>query len=215
MKYDLVIFDLDGTVLNTLEDIKNSINFASRHFIKEADFNLEDVKSFIGSGVIELSKRALRRLDVDEDKHLEFLDLYNSYYSLHQKDNTKPYEDILEVLLTLKQNSLLAILSNKPDVDTKELINDFFPNIFDYIQGSKMGVPPKPDPTLFNELVNALKVDKKRILYLGDSNVDMKLGANVGVDTIGVTWGFQYYQDLIKENPLAIINSPKELLKYC
>lgn len=215
MKYDLVIFDLDGTVLNTLEDIKNSINFASRHFVKEADFNLEDVKSFIGSGVIELAKRALRRLNVDEDKHLEFLDLYNSYYSLHQKDNTKPYDDILEVLLTLKQNSLLAILSNKPDVDTKELINDFFPNIFDYIQGSKMSVPPKPDPTLFNELVSALKVDKKRILYLGDSNVDMKLGANVGVDTIGVTWGFQYYQDLIKENPLAIINSPKELLKYC
>ncbi|MCI5938520.1 MAG: HAD-IA family hydrolase [Bacilli bacterium] len=203
----LVIFDLDGTLLNTLDDISISVNYA----LNKNNLNTvtkDEIKYMIGNGVDLLIKRAIKdNLEKFNDVKCDYL----KYYHENCEVNTRPYDGIIEELIKLKKDHIkIAVFSNKPDNDTNKMIAKYFPNTFDVVLGKKDCNRIKPYPDGVLEIKKKLDIQTNGI-FIGDSDVDIETGKNAHMKTIGVLWGFRNEQYLKEAD--AIIAEPNELYK--
>ncbi len=207
----LVVFDLDGTILNTLEDLTDSLNFVlqQRNYSKRT---ISEVCSFVGNGVLKLIERALPSEVSKEEIEITFK-MFKEYYHLHSKIKTKPYENIKEVICELrKRNYKTAVVSNKIDEVVKELSRDYFSGLFDYSLGEKPSVPKKPAPDMVNIVLESLNISTEEVIYIGDSDVDIETANNIGCECISVTWGFRDKEFLLQHGARFIIDEPLQLL---
>lgn len=209
--YQAVIFDLDGTILNTIDDLGNSANviLAAHGY---PTHTIEQYKTFVGNGIPKLVERMLPP-DVSAEEREKILAEFKQYYDLHKEDKTAPYAGILELLATLKAGGLkLCVLSNKQHYMAVQVVEHYFgAGTFDIIQGNSEQFPPKPDPTSCNAMIAQLGFAKDNILYIGDSNVDMQTAANVGLKKCGVSWGFRTIEELTAAGADYLIHTPQEI----
>ena len=210
--YKAVLFDLDGTLTDTLRDIACAMNRALRlHGLPE--YAVEDYKYLVGNGAKKLAERAVRdRLDLQ----MAVLRDYQAYYETHNLVTTKPYEGIPELLAALAGRGLkLCVLSNKPHADTSHVVSHFFPQIpFAAVRGQMEGVPVKPDPTGALAVAREIQAAPESFLYLGDTSVDMTCARNAGMHPVGVTWGFRTAEELRSAGAELLISHPPELLAH-
>lgn len=211
----LVIFDLDGTLLNTLEDLAASVNYALHAFGYQEHLT-EDYRYMVGNGITKLIERALPEDARTEDLIMHVRAEFISHYSAHKMDFTRPYSGIPELLETLKHKGvILAVASNKFQEATRELIRNYFGgNVFQVVLGQREGVPAKPDPAIVNEILGITCIDKKDTLYVGDSCVDMETALRSGVTPIGVSWGFRPCEELEGSGAVQVVDRPLEIIKY-
>lgn len=207
-----VIFDLDGTLLYTLEDLKNSVNFAlNKSGFKER--SLDEVRQFVGNGIENLMRKSVPD-NITEEEFKACFENFKGHYRIHSEDNTKEYNGITELLKTLKcKGFLLAVVSNKADFAVNTLCKKYFPDLLDCAFGEREGIKRKPCPDSVNEVVKILEVKKENCYYVGDSEVDVKTAHNAEIKCIACTWGFRSKNVLENENPEYIIDSPKEILR--
>lgn len=211
----LVIFDLDGTLLNTIADLAASTNFALSHY-GFPTHKEEEYKFFVGNGINKLFERALPEGQRDEENVMKIRSQFVPYYDAHNADLSKPYPGMNELLRELQEAGMkIAVASNKYQAAAVKLVKQFFPDIdFAAILGQRDGVPSKPDPTIVNEISGLSGIGKKDIVYIGDSCVDMETGKNAGVRTVGVSWGFRPKAELETYNPDFIADDASMLNKY-
>lgn len=203
-----VIFDLDGTVADTLEDLKNSVNYAVG-LLGVAPYDRDTVRSFIGSGAANLIRRALPA-GTDEETAQSILREFRAHYMAHVMDATCPYPGVTEMLEELKSRGFkLAITSNKPDAGTKAIAEALFPGVFDYVAGEKPDVPRKPAPDMVRLALEALGEDSA--VYVGDSDIDVHTAKNAGLECICVTWGFRSVEELKAAGGEIFVSSGEEL----
>ena len=209
--YTTVIFDLDGTLLNTLDDLADSVNFALATYGLPTH-TTEKVCAFVGNGMQNLMQLAAGKQDkVDQD---ELLATFKAHYKKHCKDKTKPYDGIIDALEELHAAGYkFAVASNKYQEGTEQLVEKFFGKYgFVSILGQREGKPIKPDPLIVSEAMDGLPgVKLDEVVYCGDSDVDMQTGLGAGVRTIGVTWGFRTREELAAYKPYALIDHPREI----
>ena len=214
MKYTHVMFDLDGTLLNTLEDLADSGNAA----LKELGLPVHPVECyryFVGNGVHELMKRLL---PLEELNNIELgkilLSKYTAQYNNRWICKTRPYDGMVETLHGLKAaGATLSVFSNKPDEFTKSCIYHFFgDNLFSAVRGGRDDTPRKPDPDGALAILKQIGVKPESVLYVGDTSTDMQTAHAAGFFAIGVTWGFRTRAELEKNNANAIIDAPSEIL---
>ena len=213
MKYKIAIFDLDGTILNTIEDLADSLNYAlTKNGYKER--TVEETQSFVGNGLLMLVKRAINPETSEEEAKKVLADL-KAYYKIHCADKTKPYEGIPELLKDLKTaDYLLAVVSNKADYAVQILCEQYFPGMFDLAVGERENVRRKPAPDSVNAVLAEFELKKADAVYIGDSDVDIETAENVGTDSILVAWGFRG-AEFLKEKGAKNIVFDTEELKSC
>lgn len=209
----LYIFDLDGTLVNSIEDLADSVNIV----LKNHGFKVHDTdkyKFFVGNGTLKLVERALPESEKDEVKVKKYHDEFSKIYAEKCMIKTHAYNGIKEVLNELKlQGNLLAVASNKPDEFSKKIVETIFgKGFFDEISGKKEGVPKKPEPDIVKNIMKKLNVDNKNAIMIGDSAVDVKTAHNSCMKCVGCSWGFRGYDELKKAGADFIINEPKEIL---
>lgn len=209
----LVIFDLDGTLLNTIDDLAHAAN----HALTRCGFPTHDISAypfFVGGGVGHLLERVLPPERRDKDTIARVREIFQEYYEAHLWDYTRPYPGIIDLLTELAARKVkLAVTSNKYQQATSELIAHFFPRMpFDAIHGMREGVPPKPDPSVVFNALTDVPTPKADVLYVGDSGVDMETARRACVDSVGVTWGFRPVSELRQFYAQYIISEPLELL---
>lgn len=209
--YKYVIFDLDGTLLNTLDDLGNAGNFA----LAKQGFpthEIEKYKYFVGNGIPKLIERILP----EEERERSFkrtYDLFCEYYDAHKRDFTRPYEGIPELLYKLSEAGVrAAVVTNKGDEFAERLVADIFNGLIEKTYGSVEGIPKKPDPYLVNKAISDFGAEKKDVLYVGDSGVDMETAFNAGLDSCGVLWGFRNREELIGSGAKTVVTNTEELL---
>ena len=212
-KYRTAIFDLDGTLLNTLEDLKDSVNYAMRACaLKER--TLDEVRSFAGNGIAMLIKRSVNGADEKTEK--KALEIFKEYYKDHCQVKTKPYDGILEMLKTLEENQIkIAIVSNKADFAVKELQKIYFTDSIPIAIGENeaAGIRKKPAPEMVYKALEELGSKPEESVYIGDSEVDIETARNSGMDAIIVTWGFREKEYLKEQGATVIVDSAKELIR--
>lgn len=212
-QYDTYIFDLDGTLLNTLDDLASSVNFALQSCSMPIHTR-DDIRRFVGNGVRLLMIRAVP----DGEKNPQFEEVFNTfrqYYMQHSLDTTRPYDGIQEVLSILRQRGCrLAVVSNKFDAATKELCKYFFPHSIEVAVGEHEaeGIRKKPAPDTVIEALSQLGVSADNAVYVGDSDVDLQTAHNAGLPCISVLWGFRDKDFLLAHGATTFITSPQELL---
>lgn len=209
----LVIFDLDGTLLNTIADLAHSTNYA----LEKNGFpthRLGEYNYFVGNGINKLFERALPEGEKTEENIAKIRRDFLAHYDVHNADNSRPYEGIPELLLALQEKGVqIAVASNKYQAATSKLVGYFFPNIhFTAVLGQREGVKTKPDPGIVAEIREKAQVDAADTLYIGDSNVDMQTAINSGVDGCGVTWGFRPASELESYHPKYIAQKASDIL---
>lgn len=195
VKY-FAVFDLDGTILNTAEDLADAVNYGLKKNGLET-YSTEEVLKMVGNGVKNLVLRA-----IGDKKELfdECFKDFKEYYSAHYAVKTYAYKGVKEALLSLKNSGFtLGVLSNKYDAAVKGLVEIYYGDIFDFVSGEKEGTPRKPDPTSLNDMIKLCGAEKKHTVYIGDSDVDVKTADNAGVKCVSVTWGFRS-KNFIKDN---------------
>lgn len=213
IKPKLIIFDLDGTLLNTIDDLAQSVNFVLEKY-NYPIHGVEQYKHFVGNGITKLIERAMpesqRTAELISKLQADFVD----YYALHGKDHTRPYDGIMELLNELRGRGItLSVASNKHHQATMELIDHYFGrDRFSVVYGKREGTRPKPDPTIVFDIVRECGVSIAEVIYLGDSDTDMQTAQNASVLSVGVAWGFRTQQELINHGAKYIIKTPKELL---
>ena len=210
----LVIFDLDGTLIDTMEDIANACNYA----LEKCGYpvrRLDEYNMLVGRGIDNLFRGALPEGHKTEEMVKQMRDWFVPYYNEHKCDFTKPYDGILETLESLSEAGLrFAVASNKYQEGTEELVKKFFGK-YDFVKvlGQRDGKPIKPDPEIVYEIMGgAPDVTIDEVLYCGDSDVDMQTGLGAKVKTVGVTWGFRTREELEAYSPHALIDTPQELI---
>ena len=212
-KYSIYVFDLDGTLLDTLGDLAASVNYALRsHGMPE--HSIEDVRRFVGNGVRKLMERAVPE-GADNPQFEAAFATFRAYYMEHVQDTTRPYEGIPETLATLKaQGCRLAVVSNKMRKATEELCRHFFPDTIEVAIGEDeaAGIRKKPAPDTVFEAVCVLG-DKGDAVYVGDSDVDIQTAHNAGIPCISVLWGFRDKDFLLQHGAKTLISAPQELLE--
>ncbi|MBQ6798157.1 MAG: HAD family hydrolase [Oscillospiraceae bacterium] len=211
MKYQLIIFDLDGTILDTLEDLSDSLN----HTLTQAGYprrTLAEARSFIGNGIRNLIIRGAPEGTPDEtitELHRQF----NAYYDLHRADKTAPYPGIPALLTRLKEEGrTLCVVSNKPNHAVGPLCSKYFGTLLDAAYGEREGIPRKPAPDAVLAVMKDYGVLPEQTVYIGDSEVDALTAANSGVDCILVDWGFRDRELLEQAKAKALVSTPKALL---
>ena len=209
----LVIFDLDGTLLNTIGDLAKSCNVVlARQGLPQ--HNYADYCSFVGNGIMRLVERAipeqLRQENMVEQVRSDFVEHYTANIATH----TTPYDGIMELLAELdRKGIILAVASNKFQAGTEKLVAKFFPNIkFVSVLGQRVSIPLKPDPTIVEETLAVAKVSKSETLYVGDSGIDIQTAQNAGVRSVGVSWGFRTIEELLECGADHIIDHPRAIL---
>lgn len=210
---ELIIFDLDGTLLNTIADLARSTNYA----LEQLGYPTHEERAYhlmVGNGINKLLERALPEKERTEENILLARELFIPFYSRHSMDKSRPYPGIPELLDSLqKQNKLIAVASNKYQAGTEELIAFCFPEIrFAAVFGQREGINPKPDPAIVHEILNITGTSKEKTLYVGDSGVDMQTAINSGIASCGVTWGFRPRAELEAFCPNHIVGAAGEIL---
>lgn len=207
------VFDLDGTLLNSLVDIANTTNYVL-HKNGFPQWDLDQYRIFVCDGLPTLLQRALAD-NYTPDKIARLAEDFTAYYSSHYNDFTVAYTGMPELLHILYQRGIkLAVLSNKPDRFVKIIIDEMYPDIkFAEIQGKTDDFPQKPDPASLLHVLDKLKVAADEALYIGDSNVDIFTAHNAGVKAIGVTWGFRERSELEEADADYIVDSPDDILE--
>mgnify|MGYP003375568391 FL=1 len=212
----LIIFDLDGTLLDTIKDLGNACNYA----LKKCGFperDMSEYNSLVGRGIYNLFRKALPP-EADGDEYvMKMKEFFIPYYDMHKTDRTRPYKGIPELLEKISDSGIkLAIASNKYQDGTEKLAEKFFRKYkFEAILGQRDGMPIKPDPEIVYEAMQAAGIeDKSDVVYVGDSDVDMITGNNAGVRTIGVTWGFRTKEELLLHSPWKTADSPEQIFEY-
>ena len=210
--YKYVIFDLDGTLLNTLEDLADAGNYA----LSAEGFPVHETESykyFVGNGIPVLIKRICPK-EADELTLKKVHDRFSEYYGAHCLDKTKPYDGISKMLCVLKEHGVkTGVVTNKDHAFSVKLIEDFFGDKISIVRGREDGFPKKPDPYSVNNVIERLVANKKDVIYVGDSNVDMETAINAGVASCGVLWGFRTEKELIESGAVHIAGRPEELLE--
>lgn len=215
MEINAVIFDLDGTLLNTLEDLADSTNFALRSFGYQQR-TIDEVRQFVGNGVAKLIERAIPE-GCDNPNFDNCLAVFKQNYSLNMYNKTRPYDGIIDLLKNLKQKGYkTAVVSNKFDVAVKELCEKYFSGLIDIAVGEneKCGIKKKPSPDTLNIAIERLSVEKDKCVYVGDSDVDIQTAQNAGIACISVLWGFRDEEFLKNSGAYKFVRYPKEILNY-
>ncbi|HIU25300.1 MAG TPA: HAD family hydrolase [Candidatus Copromorpha excrementigallinarum] len=212
MKYKAAIFDMDGTILNTLEDLTEALNYALKtNGLPERSES--DARRFLGNGL-----RRLIELSVPEEagpaERERVFEAFNLYYSRHMGDHTEPYEGILSVIKELRKKGIhTAVVSNKRDYAVRELCERYFRGLFEMAAGEKDGVRRKPYPDSVEEVMKSFGVKGEETVYIGDSEVDAETAENAGADCILVDWGFRDRDFLESIEKAAVVSTPRELLE--
>lgn len=212
--YDTYIFDLDGTLLDTLGDLSASVNYALRQCAMP-EHSVDDVRRFVGNGVQRLMERAVPG-GVGNPMFGKALQTFREYYLLHSLDTTRPYDDIPELLAGLKQRGKrMAVVSNKFCTATEELCRHFFPDTIDVAIGENEaeGVRRKPAPDTVLEALRRLGADKEHAVYVGDSDVDLETARNAGLPCISVLWGFRDRTFLEGCGAKTFVSQPQQILE--
>lgn len=214
-RYSTVIFDLDGTLLDTLEDLTNAVNQALRE-CGYPEHTMEEVKDYVGNGIGLLIQRALpAECDADPEAYEMTLQAFKSFYALHNNDCTAPYEGILEMLGRLKGRKVhVAVVSNKNDPNVKALCAAHFPDLVELAVGEQQGVRRKPEPDSLLYAMKQFRAKKEKTLYVGDSDVDLQTAKNAGVDCAAVLWGFRSEEHLRRAGAQWLFATPEELGKW-
>lgn len=215
-KMKLLVFDVDGTILNTLDTIIYHVN----ETLKENGLNEVDdsdyIRKALGYGSLYLIEQALTHPNNnvhDEEKTKYILDYYTKRYNSNASYLTEPYKGVLELLKQLKDEGYILIAySNKPDIVLQDLmVEKFGENLFDHIEGQKDGIPSKPNPQVLNNIIKEYGISKEDTLYIGDSEVDVKTAKNTELKVVAVTWGFRSREFLEKLDPDYLADNTKEL----
>ena len=209
----IVIFDLDGTLLNTIADLATATNQALQHF-GYPTHSIEAYRFFVGNGINKLFERALPETERTEANVLRIRSQFIPYYNVHNADFSTPSPGIPEVLHTLQSHGiLLAVASNKFQAGTEKLIKKFFPEI-DWVEicGNREGVPLKPDTALVDMILDKAGVERKGCVMIGDSGVDIQTAHNAGITSVGVSWGFRSRSELKENGADYIADDATELL---
>lgn len=211
----LAIFDLDGTLLNTIADLAAATNYALEQF-GYPTHDTDAYRFFVGNGINKLFERALPEGERTPENVGRIRSKFVPYYNLHNADLSRPYPGIEELLNQLQQQHFqLAVASNKYQEATAKLIGQYFPSIrFTAVFGQRENVPTKPDPQVVNEIIQMAGVNKEEVVYIGDSGVDMQTGRNAGVTTIGACWGFRPKSELQAFNPDLLAENPAEIARF-
>lgn len=212
--YKIVVFDLDGTLVNSLYDLGNSVNKGLLK-IGADPYPIEKYKTFVGNGREKLIERAMGSLYNDEVKRKIVRDTFNTEYALHSNDNSKGYEGCEELLENLKKAGILtAVLSNKPDEYVPEILKKVYPDhIFTEAWGQKPEYKCKPDKKSLYAILKKYNIKPDECLYVGDSDVDVFTAQNAGVDMIGVEWGFRGKEELLQAGAKRVVSKAEEILK--
>jgi len=214
VKYEAVIFDLDGTLLDTLADLSDSMNAALRQ-LGFPTHDMEEYRYFVGDGMGTLARRVLPPDCCDEATVTRSIQLMSAEYNCRWNVKTKPYPGIEKLLDELEAAGIqMAVFSNKPDAFTKMMIPallsrwNFYP-----VLGARPGVPVKPNPQGAVEITKILGIAPERFLYVGDTNTDMCTATAAGIYAVGVTWGFRKIEELLEHGAKSIIQRPSDLMK--
>ena len=211
MKINTVIFDLDGTLLDTLQDLCDSVNYIMTN-IGHKNREAKEVRSFLGNGPSNLLKKCLSS-DLEEEEFAKVLDQYKAYYQINMHNKTIPYPGIIDLLEELKNRGYkLAIVSNKQDEAVKVLVEKYFKGLIDTAAGESAAIKRKPAPDTIYKAIEVLGSKRDEAIYVGDSEVDAKAAKNAGIPCVLVTWGFRDREDLEKEKPDYIIDRAGDLL---
>lgn len=213
MKYDAVIFDLDGTLTDTLADLRNSVNYALGNF-GFPERTTEEIRSFVGNGV-----KRLVFLSVPEntpgDISEKCLAVFKEHYAANSLVETKPYEGVTDMLKKLKDNNVkTAVVTNKMHSAAVDIVEFFFENLIDVTVGQVDGAAQKPEPDGIYKAIELLGISKESTVYVGDSEVDCITAKNAGVPCIGVTWGFRDREVLVSNGAEYIADAPAEIFDY-
>ena len=215
----IIIFDLDGTLLNTIDDLGYACNYALEQ-TGYPTFAIEEYPAKVGNGINNLIRRALPEAERSEENILRVREYFVPYYNEHNCDFTRPYDGIPELLKTLKtQGHMLAVASNKYQAATEKIVNHFFPGVFDVILGEREGVERKPNPQIVYDILSQLSTlhtasaDRKnsQLIYLGDSLVDFETARNANVPFVACSWGFVAREKLVEAGIEHIIDKPEEI----
>ncbi len=215
MSKKLAVFDLDGTLLNTIADLAAATNHALSA-LGYPTHKTEAYNFFVGNGINKLFERALPEESHTEQEIRKVRELFIPYYNEHNADLSEPYEGIPELLETLQKQGLrLAVASNKYQEATTFLVKRYFPNVnFISVLGQREGIPTKPHPYIIEEIIRTAGVNREEVVYIGDSCVDMETGRNAGVSTVGVTWGFRPKAELEVYKPAYIAQTAEEVAAF-
>lgn len=213
MHYKAILFDLDGTLLDTLEDLGNAANcvLAGKGF---PIHTLDMYRYFVGDGVTMLMNRALPEDNRNDDTIRACVRAFREEYGRNWHVKTRPYDGVAEMLDALTANGLkMAVLSNKPDEFTKQCVTEFLPDwTFDMVLGQSNSVPLKPDPSGAREIAKCLNISPSNFIYLGDTAIDMKTAVTAGMFPVGALWGFRTEKELRENGARALIKRPQEIL---
>ncbi len=210
----LVIFDLDGTLLDTIGDLAASCDeVLRRHNL--ATYSLDEYRHFVGNGVVRLVERSIPEELRSEEFIAELRKEFVVYYSENIDKHTEIYPGIMWLFGELKKRDIeVAVASNKFQNGVRKLVTSFFPNIhFEAVLGQRPDVPLKPHPQIIRDIMQITSYAADKILYVGDSGIDMETAKAAGVESVGVTWGFRSREELVESGADHIIDSPKEILK--
>ena len=210
-----VIFDLDGTLLDTIADLAESANYALKQ-LGYPTHDVETIRTFVGNGINKLLERALPTHEQTEENVMRMRSHFVPYYDVHNADLSSPYPGIVYLLEDLQAKGIqIAVASNKYQEATVKLVKQYFPDIdFVEILGQREGINVKPDPSIVFDILQKTHVSKEDVLYVGDSGVDMQTAINAGVDAVGVTWGFRPRAELESFQPMGLIDQAEELLGF-
>ena len=209
----LVIFDLDGTLLNTIDDL----GYACNHALEVCGYPTHSISEYprlVGNGVNKLIERALPEGHKDQQTVRQLREYFVPYYNAHNCDYTKPYEGIPELLAVLKgRGCRMAVASNKYQEATEKIVAHFFPRMFDVVLGERVGVERKPNPQIVRDILEKVQREEGElsITYVGDSLVDRDTAANAGVPFVACSWGFVPREKLVEAGCERIIDTPAEL----
>ena len=211
MSYDVYVFDLDGTLLDTLRDLTASVNYALR-WAGMPERTIEEVRWFVGNGVKKLMERAVPN-GTDNPRFAEVYQEFRDHYLHHGLDTTEPYPGIMEMLRALKdEGKQIAVVSNKFYKATEELCSHFFAGLVDVAIGEREDIRKKPAPDTVEEALRRLEADCTHAVYVGDSDVDIQTAMNSGLPCISVLWGFRDKDFLLAHGATTFVASPHELL---
>lgn len=206
-----IIFDLDGTLVDSLMDLANSVNT----LLEEKGYpthDLEKYRYFVGNGVLKLIERALP--EEHKSEAVELKQRFDEIYGEHCLANTKPYPGVWKLVNQLADNDYnLAVVTNKPQEHAVKIVKELFPNCFKYVFGNTARHPKKPDPCLNNLVISLFDVKKNEVAYIGDSDVDMLTAKNTKVKSIGVAWGFRGKQELLDSGANVVVNQANEIME--
>lgn len=215
MKKQLAIFDLDGTLLDTVADLANATNQA----LEKCGYPTHATNAyyqFVGNGINKLFSRALPEDERSNDNIQLIRSHFIPYYNEHNADASRPYPDIVTLLKTLQEHKVkIAVASNKYQQATEKLVRHFFPEIdFVAVYGQREGIAIKPDPTIVNDILEVATITREQTIYIGDSGVDMSTAHNANVESIGVTWGFRSEDELREHGATHIAHQAEEILRH-